>query len=421
MPHTLDLEFLGRPGVIATAAIPCDGGVVLVDPGPTSCLPALTSALAAHGYALSDVRALLLTHIHLDHAGVAGTLAQAQPGLPVYVHAFGARHLAQPEKLLASATRLYGADMDRLWGAFLAVPEASLRPLAGGETVAAGGRTFRVEHTPGHAVHHVTYLDASDGMAYVGDTAGILIGAYVLAATPPPDIDLGQWRTSLSLIESMAPSSLFLTHFGVVTEPRAHLTRYRAVLERSAEHARLALLLGGDDAVLRDEWVRWLREDARLVLPEELAQAARPPRRSIRSGRDWRATGGSGSSGKGPGRSTRPWRRSRASAGGGHVGQREARRARGRLLGRVEQETQGVALGTAIGGLLALDAPHRRQHAAGGERVGHIGGRRLELQVHQPEQGERGRRRCTPRRRRRRSGRGSRPRRSAPCRPGPSR
>jgi len=274
MPLTLDLDFLGRPGVIATAAIPCDGGVLLVDPGPTSCLPALTRALAGHGYGLGDVKALLLTHIHLDHAGVAGTLAQAWPDLAVYVDAFGARHLAQPEKLLASATRLYGADMDRLWGAFLAVPEAALRPLVGGEVVSVSGRTFAVEHTPGHAVHHVTYFDRTDGVAYVGDTAGIVIDDYVLAATPPPDIDLGLWHASLEIIDRMAPTALFLTHFGFVTEPRAHLARYRGVLDRSAERARLALRSGADDAVLKDEWVHWLRSDVRQVLGEDGALAA---------------------------------------------------------------------------------------------------------------------------------------------------
>lgn len=274
MPFTLDLDFLGRPGVIATAAVPCEGGVVLVDPGPSSCLAALTRALAASGYGLGDVKALLLTHIHLDHAGAAGTLAQSWPGLPVYVHEIGARHLAQPEKLLASATRLYGADMDRLWGEFLAVPQAALRPLAGGETVVIGGRSFAVAYTPGHAVHHVSYLDLGDRTAYVGDTAGIAVGGYLLAATPPPDVDLAQWSTSLDVIERWGASALFLTHFGLIADAAAHIARYRAVLDRAAGRARDALRDGGDEAQLIEAWVRWLREDARTVLSEEAAQAA---------------------------------------------------------------------------------------------------------------------------------------------------
>jgi glyoxylase-like metal-dependent hydrolase (beta-lactamase superfamily II) len=273
MPHTLDLQFLGRAGVIATAAVPCEGGVVLVDPGPTSCLPALTRALADHGYGLGDVRALLITHIHLDHAGASGTLAQAWPGLPVYVHEIGAKHLAQPEKLLASATRLYGAEMDRLWGAFLAVPEASLRPLTGGESIRLGGRTFDVTYTPGHAVHHVSYLDAADRIAYVGDTAGILVGGYALAATPPPDIDIPRWDESLRAIAALAPASLFLTHFGVVADASAHLTRYLGVLRRSAERAREAVRAGGDEHALTEAWVRWLRADARTVVGEDAAAA----------------------------------------------------------------------------------------------------------------------------------------------------
>ena len=187
---TIDLQFQGRPGVIATAVIPVGGGVVLVDPGPTSCLPALEAGLAALHHRLADVRALLLTHIHLDHAGAAGTIVARVPGLPVYVHDIGARHLASPEKLLASATRLYGAAMDSLWGEFRAVPAASLRSLAGGETLDLDGRRFDVAYTPGHAVHHVSYLDRTDGTAYVGDTAGIRVRpGYVLPATPPPDID----------------------------------------------------------------------------------------------------------------------------------------------------------------------------------------------------------------------------------------
>jgi glyoxylase-like metal-dependent hydrolase (beta-lactamase superfamily II) len=275
MPHTIDLRFLGRPGVIATAVIVGNDGVALVDPGPASCLPALVEGLAAHGLTLDDVRAVLLTHIHLDHAGATGTLCRRRPGLPVYVQAFGAQHLAQPEKLLASAMRLYGADMDRLWGEFLAVPAASLRPLKGGETIDLGGRVVEVAYTPGHAVHHVTYLDPFDRTAYVGDTAGIRVsGDYALPATPPPDIDIARWLESLGVIEAWAPSALFLTHFGLVGDAAAHLARYRAALVRAATVARDLLRAGGDDAALTVSWVDWLRHDVRTELSEEAAQAA---------------------------------------------------------------------------------------------------------------------------------------------------
>ncbi len=272
---TIDLQFQGRPGVIATAVIPVGGGVVLVDPGPSSCLPQLEAGLAALGHGLAEVRGLLLTHIHLDHAGVAGTLAQRLPGLPVYVHDTGARHLASPEKLLASATRLYGADMDRLWGEFLAVPTVSLRPLHGGETMDVAGRRFEVAYTPGHAVHHVSYLDGVDGTAYVGDTAGIrLRPGYVLPATPPPDINLDDWEQSLQRIEAWQPARLYLTHFGEGDAPPAHLAMYRGSLARCAERVRSSLLEGTDDDQRIAAWEAWLRADIRAALPEEAASAA---------------------------------------------------------------------------------------------------------------------------------------------------
>ena len=273
-PFTIDLQFLGRPCVIATAAIPCVGGVVLVDPGPTSCRASLEHGLAQHGYALGDVRALLLTHIHLDHAGAAGTLARALPGLPVYVHEIGAKHLASPEKLIASATRLYGADMERLWGEFLAVPGDALRALRGGETVDIAGRRFDVRYTPGHAVHHVSYRDHADAVAYVGDAAGIALRpGYVLPATPPPDIDLERWAITLDDLEAWQPARLFLTHYGEVADPAAHLQAYRVALTRVGDRVRQALAVEADESVQSAAWVRWLRADVRSVLTEDEAVA----------------------------------------------------------------------------------------------------------------------------------------------------
>jgi glyoxylase-like metal-dependent hydrolase (beta-lactamase superfamily II) len=275
MSSTIDLQFQGHPGVIATAVIPIGGGVVLVDPGPSSCLPALERGLAALNHSLTDVRAVLLTHIHLDHAGAAGTIARRVPGVPIYVHEIGARHLASPEKLLASATRLYGDAMDRLWGEFLAVPAPSLRPLAGGESVTLDGRRFEVAYTPGHAVHHVSYFDGVDGTAYVGDTAGIQVSpGYVLPATPPPDIDLERWEASLAAIERWSPRRLYLTHFGPVDTPAPHLAMYRAALARSAERVRASLADDSDDEARIADWEAWLRADVRTRMPEAAAVAA---------------------------------------------------------------------------------------------------------------------------------------------------
>ncbi len=271
--HTLDLHFLGQPGVIAAAAIPCADGVVVIDPGPSSCLDALEAGLAGVGYRFADIRALLLTHIHFDHAGATGTLVRTLPGLPVFVHESGARHLASPERLLASATRLYGDDMQRLWGEFLAVPAAAMRTLVGGETIEAGDRSFDVLYTPGHASHHVSFRDHADGTAYVGDAAGIAVGpGYVVPATPPPDIDLERWATTLDALEAWQPTRLFVTHFGAIHHPAQHLALYRSTLARASEAARRVLTDTEDDSACQAAWVRWLRADIGAGLTDAQVQ-----------------------------------------------------------------------------------------------------------------------------------------------------
>src|SRR5262245_10058918 len=194
----VDLRFLGRSNVIASGVIESAAGVAIVDPGPTSCLETLELDLQGRGIRWPDVRHILLTHIHLDHAGATGTIVRAHPHVTVYVHESGTRHLVDPKKLVDSATRLYGDQMDRLWGEFAAVPVDRIVSLAGGERIDAGGRPFDVAYTPGHASHHVSFFDASSGVAFVGDTAGVSVdGGYVLPPTPPPDIDLEAWAVSV--------------------------------------------------------------------------------------------------------------------------------------------------------------------------------------------------------------------------------
>src|SRR4029453_564332 len=192
----VDLNFLGAPEIIATAVLHDPSSVALIDPGPSTTHDHLRAALHRKGIGIRDVRQILLTHIHLDHAGVTGTLVRENPAIEVFVHERGAPHMIDPSKLLASAGRLYGADMDRLWGDFLPVPADRVRALKGGERIEAGGREREGAYTPGHASHHVSYFDRSSGIALVGDVAGILRGAgqYVLPPTPPPDIDLEAWR-----------------------------------------------------------------------------------------------------------------------------------------------------------------------------------------------------------------------------------
>ena len=220
----LDLRFQAVPRVIATAVLHGPGSVALVDPGPSSTLATLRAALGDAGFALADVTTLLLTHIHLDHAGATGTLVGENPRLRVHVHEKGAPHLIDPGKLLASATRLYGDAMGRLWGEIQPVPPEALVVLKGGERIEAGGRVLEVQYTPGHASHHVSYFDRPSGVAFVGDTAGIRLvpDGYVLPPTPPPDIDLEAWRESLARIERWGAGTLFLTHFGPSAPVAAH-------------------------------------------------------------------------------------------------------------------------------------------------------------------------------------------------------
>jgi glyoxylase-like metal-dependent hydrolase (beta-lactamase superfamily II) len=214
---------LGRDRVICAYLV--DGFVV--DPGPSTGLDALLEGLAGE-----EPRGLLLTHIHLDHAGAAGSLARRFPDLTVYVHEVGAPHLVDPSRLLRSVARLQG-DIDRLWGPMEPVPEERMRVLSGGETVEG----FRVEYTPGHASHHVCYLHEATGDAYVGDVAGIRIppGDYVLAPTPPPDIDVEAWLDSIETVAAWSPASLNLTHFGRFEDVDSQLDAVAAYLERRRE------------------------------------------------------------------------------------------------------------------------------------------------------------------------------------------
>jgi glyoxylase-like metal-dependent hydrolase (beta-lactamase superfamily II) len=264
-----DLNFQDRPRVIACAVLHGPGGVAIIDPGPSSTLSALHRHLAAAGIQIADVTTILLTHIHLDHAGATGTLVRENPKLRVFVHEVGAPHMADPGKLIASATRLYGNAMDRLWGEFAPVPREAMTTLRGGERIEVGGRTLEVAYTPGHASHHVSYFSADSGVAFVGDTAGVQVvpNGFVLPPTPPPDIDLEVWAHSLSAIERWQAETLLITHFGPASPARPHLTAMRDHLGVVGRLAKQSLAIDGDD----DEKEAWFVDEVRRELRRTLS------------------------------------------------------------------------------------------------------------------------------------------------------
>ena len=228
--RAIDVLHMGREKVICAWVV----DDVIVDPGPQSTEETLLAALGDF-----VPKALLLTHIHFDHAGATGSLLRRWPDLPVYVHERGAPHIVNPEKLVASAGRLYGGDegLRRLWGEVVPVPEENLRILSGGERDVEGA--FRVEYTPGHASHHVSYLHEPSGWAFVGDMGGVRMPPhdFTLAPTPPPDIDVELWERSLDTIAAWQPKALALTHFGEVSDPEAQLERCREALRAEADLA----------------------------------------------------------------------------------------------------------------------------------------------------------------------------------------
>jgi glyoxylase-like metal-dependent hydrolase (beta-lactamase superfamily II) len=265
-PEPIDLRFGGRERVIAVYVLETGDGPALFDCGPSTTIDALLDGLAGRGLALEDIRHLLLSHIHLDHAGAAGMLTRAHPGLQVHVSPIGVPHLVDPARLEASARRLYGDSFDELWGELAPVPQENIRP--------TGPRVLDLEcfPTPGHASHHVSFLDA-EGVLYAGDAVGVRVvpGSYVLPAAPPPDIDLEDWEETFRAIESREPACLALTHFGVATDVAAHVARMREELQRWADWVA--------EGVSQDEFVARGRRalfDADGVVEGEASERAAP-------------------------------------------------------------------------------------------------------------------------------------------------
>ncbi len=253
----LDLDFQETPGTVGAYLITGPQGHTLVETGPGSTLAALEHGIRAAGARLEEVTQLIVTHIHLDHAGAAGSLLRRLPDARLFVHPLGAAHMVDPSKLLASATRIYGDRMDRLWGAFEPCPADRLTVLDDGAELVCGTRTLRALHTPGHASHHIALHDAERGTLFTGDVAGVRLqgSEYVRPPTPPPDIDVEAWHRSVETMLALAPRALDLTHFGRFVDPVRHL----------------------DELLLRlDAWVKWTAERlARGDTPEAMTSALR--------------------------------------------------------------------------------------------------------------------------------------------------
>jgi glyoxylase-like metal-dependent hydrolase (beta-lactamase superfamily II) len=233
VPDPLDLHHQGDERVIGVYLLETEDGLALQDCGPSSTIPALKQRLAEQGLALTDIGHLLLSHIHLDHAGGAGTLVREHPGLQVHVSEVGAPHLVDPSRLEASARRIYDDEFDTLWGELAPVPEANVHVV--------GSQVLGLEcfPSPGHANHHVCYVD-DDGALYAGDAAGVRIlpDRHVWPVSPPPEIDLEAWERTIDELERRGPDRMALIHFGVVEQPRDHLRRLRRQLRIWGQRVR---------------------------------------------------------------------------------------------------------------------------------------------------------------------------------------
>lgn len=256
----LDLNFQGRKQTIASYLIPHSSGVVLVESGPGSTLPALRAALADQGYSPRDVTHVLLTHIHLDHAGAAGWLARQ--GAEVYVHPVGAPHMLNPEKLLASATRIYGDQMEALWGEFLSVSEDRLRVPDDAQEIVIGNLHFLPINTPGHAEHHYAYL--FEDICFSGDVGGVRIPGfpYMRLPMPPPELHLGKWRESVKRLKREKFSRIAPTHFGIFDDPDWHLNELERDLDAVSHWLDEVMPASPPIEELRQKFSTWMEEQA---------------------------------------------------------------------------------------------------------------------------------------------------------------
>ena len=232
--ETIDLNFMGTEQVIASFLLIGDDSAALVETGPTTCLDDLMGGLKQHGVSPEDVSQVFLTHVHLDHSGASGNLTELLPNATFYVHEIGHPHLVDPSKLLKSATRIYGDRMEELWGEVLPVPEDRLVSLEGGEEIeTVGGGVLTTHYTPGHAYHHLAYLEPESGMLFAGDVAGIRLPgqSYVRPPTPPPEIDVEAWMQSIQTVRQIEPQVVCPTHYGSYEDVDRHMAELEQRLQ----------------------------------------------------------------------------------------------------------------------------------------------------------------------------------------------
>lgn len=254
----ISLPFQGEQEIIGSYLIAGGNELAIIDPGPESMLEHLLAAIREAGFDPQDVTHILATHVHLDHAGAAGSLVRRLPRAQVYVHSKGAPHLLDTSKVVASASRIFGDRMYEFWGNIESVPEERLRILDGDEVLNVAGRRLEVHYTPGHAVHHVIFFDVHSGELFAGDVAGVRLQGvdYVRPPTPPPDLDLEAWSASMDLVKKLQPDVLYIGHFGAVRDARLHLARLREKLYAWGDFVLKAMRAGKDEA----EIVRLLTE-----------------------------------------------------------------------------------------------------------------------------------------------------------------
>ncbi len=272
----IDLHFQGIPGAIASYLIPHPHGAILIESGPSTALPSLLEGLQAHGYQGADISDVFLTHIHLDHAGAAGWLARQ--GARIHVHPVGAPHLQNPEKLLASAARIYGDQMEKLWGEVLPVPAENISVIEDGDVVEIEGLAIRALNTPGHASHHYAYL--LGGFCFSGDIGGIRIGGQhsLRLPMPPPELNLELWRESLHRLNDVAMRTICPTHFGVYTDPDWHLAAVAHEIDLVEQWLEAEMSGDHDAAQFRQDYRHWLDD---LALQEGLNPADLPVEEAV--------------------------------------------------------------------------------------------------------------------------------------------